>query len=72
MLSCIESTTVSESMLVSVVVELVSVAMAAVFVAMEILIVCSPGTMAIPRVRLLRSNPLPAPLPSTCSATVEM
>lgn len=45
----------SELVLVSVVVELVSVAMALVLVPMEIFRICFPGTIAIPKVLRLRS-----------------
>lgn len=45
-----------ELVLVRVVVELVSVAMALVLVAMEMFRMCSPGTIAIPRVLRLRSG----------------
>lgn len=46
----------SELVLVRVVVELVSVATALVLVAMEMFRMCSPGTIAMPRVLRLRSE----------------
>lgn len=56
----------SELVLVSVVVELVSVAAALVLVAIEIFTMCSPGTIAMPKVLRLRSWP-PVRQDSTCS-----
>ena len=52
------STAINELVLVSVVVELVSVAMALALVAMEMLRMCLPGTMAIPSILRLTSSPL--------------